>query len=402
MHTAAYLSLSADSASKPTGAETPADALGKAKRMSTSDADSKESYECPTCGRDHFKSNRGMRMHHARVHDESLSKQECSCENCGQTFNDYKTNDRKYCSQECQIEADLTFSGEEHPQWTGGLVEAVCAECGGVVERHQSKVERYENVYCSKDCQHKSLTGERPDLQKRVWFDCEQCGDEAWKTKSRYERADHHFCSEDCRQGFERSGWYFEGEDHPLHKQRVELECESCGDAYTRRQSSASRSRFCSRSCRSSYVGATTGTKENVNLTCDQCGDGFDVMPHRESTARFCSRECRGCWMAENLTGEAHPLWDGGRASYGEGWNRQKKTCVRIRDQARCQHCGRTEAEHIDMFGQKHDIHHITPAREMNDDAEKNSMGNLVTLCKDGCHQTWETMTPLQPQTAVD
>jgi transposase len=69
---------SADSV-KPTGALTPADALGVAKRMSAKESKSQESYECPKCG-DTFDTERGRNSHveqtHGRpYHDEDLLRE---------------------------------------------------------------------------------------------------------------------------------------------------------------------------------------------------------------------------------------------------------------------------------------------------------------------------------------
>lgn len=58
--------LSADSGN-PTGARTPADALGEPKRMSASDSERQESYECPECG-DAFTTERGRDSHIDQVH----------------------------------------------------------------------------------------------------------------------------------------------------------------------------------------------------------------------------------------------------------------------------------------------------------------------------------------------
>jgi 5-methylcytosine-specific restriction endonuclease McrA/predicted transcriptional regulator len=58
--------ISADSG-KPTGAETPADALEAIQRMSPSDAENQESYECTECG-DTFSTERGRDSHVEQVH----------------------------------------------------------------------------------------------------------------------------------------------------------------------------------------------------------------------------------------------------------------------------------------------------------------------------------------------
>jgi len=63
---------SADPVSKPTGAGTPADALGVTKRMSDLEIDVQELTECPTCGRSDFSKRQDMKIHHKMAHNEKL------------------------------------------------------------------------------------------------------------------------------------------------------------------------------------------------------------------------------------------------------------------------------------------------------------------------------------------
>jgi transposase len=96
---------SADS-EEPTGAETPADALGESKRMSANDAESQESCECPTCGRDDFGTVRAMKLHHAQKHNKSIAGILLECEECGSEFrrSEHKVqrSERNFCSIECR------------------------------------------------------------------------------------------------------------------------------------------------------------------------------------------------------------------------------------------------------------------------------------------------------------
>ncbi|WP_208644684.1 helix-turn-helix domain-containing protein [Haloarcula quadrata] len=99
--------------------------------------------------------------------------------------------------------------------------------------------------------------------------------------------------------------------------------------------------------------------------------------------------------------GEDHHLYKDGDNNYGKGWDVEKKERVRERDGRECQHCGRDEQEHIKLFGTKHVVHHIDPARSVADPEERNAMKNLVTLCRGDCHQSWEKMAPLRPDTTT-
>lgn len=63
---------SANPVSEPTGARTPADALGEPKRMSDLETDVQELTECPTCGRSDFSKRQDMKIHHKMAHNEKL------------------------------------------------------------------------------------------------------------------------------------------------------------------------------------------------------------------------------------------------------------------------------------------------------------------------------------------
>jgi hypothetical protein len=140
-----------------------------------------------------------------------------------------------------------------------------------------------------------------------------------------------------------------------------------------------------------------------VEKSCSVCGVSLERKPYQveKSDVFFCSPSCRGEWISENRSGKNNPMWEGGRVPYGPGFGAKKKRDVRIRDQARCQHCGRTEPEHLNKFGTKHVIHHIVPARTINDPEERNAMDNLITLCRGDCHHTWEKSAPGRPDSVA-
>jgi len=145
---------SADSARKPTGAGTPADALGETKRMHTSDAESKESCECPTC-EDSFDTTRGMKIHHVSVHGESIAGELYTCEQCGTTFRrdpaKARQSDRLFCSLECSSTwQSENWVGEKHPGFNSGLVS--CEQCGEQFYRKPSKQAENERTFCSLEC----------------------------------------------------------------------------------------------------------------------------------------------------------------------------------------------------------------------------------------------------------
>lgn len=76
---------------------------------------------CPTCGRDDFKNELGMKRHHAYKHGTSLSTVTLTCVNCGGDYErrqDQADNSR-FCSKKCQRDWDPS---------DGSKIE--CEQCG--------------------------------------------------------------------------------------------------------------------------------------------------------------------------------------------------------------------------------------------------------------------------------
>lgn len=59
---------------------------------------------CPTCGREDFKNERGMKQHHARIHGESLNTTTRQCGVCEGDYRVRKDKDSVACSVECLAE----------------------------------------------------------------------------------------------------------------------------------------------------------------------------------------------------------------------------------------------------------------------------------------------------------
>ena len=108
------------------GAMTPAVLLG-AKSMSEYKPESDSSdVECPTCG-GRFSSERGMKVHHSKIHGVSLAGTEYECKQCGVTFRDHQN--RTFCSKDCEATWNAgNLCGENHPRWRDD-VRLVCEVC---------------------------------------------------------------------------------------------------------------------------------------------------------------------------------------------------------------------------------------------------------------------------------
>jgi len=90
-------------------------------------------------------------------------------------------------------------------------------------------------------------------------------------------------------------------------------------------------------------------------------------------------------------TAEDHPAWKKNQHDYyGPNWD-EKSLKARLRDQARCQSCGDSDAESLEAYGSINFVHHIIPRSEyFNDEGvfdyeTANRLTNLITLCP-SCH----------------
>jgi len=88
---------------------------------------------CPACGRP-FESERGMRVHHAGKHGETLPNRECN--QCGTEF--YCEHERAYCSDACRSEG-VDHSGANNPNYSGAKETTDCDRCGDAFEYYPSE-----------------------------------------------------------------------------------------------------------------------------------------------------------------------------------------------------------------------------------------------------------------------
>ena len=62
--------------------------------------------KCPTCG-DEFSGERGMKIHHARVHNESIAEKKIECYACSTAFSkrasSIKEHTRHFCCKSCRV-----------------------------------------------------------------------------------------------------------------------------------------------------------------------------------------------------------------------------------------------------------------------------------------------------------
>lgn len=145
---------------------------------------------CPTCG-ESFKSERGMKIHHKRAHNESIAGVDVECPTCGGRFSVQQNrldtaSGQVYCSRECRHSSD----------------SAKCEDCGQTFES-QTGLEIH-NTRVHEQGTH------------RVYVECEWCGDDVIRWGNEFDRRENIFCSVSCKGKWQSK--HNTGENHPRHK----------------------------------------------------------------------------------------------------------------------------------------------------------------------------------------
>jgi hypothetical protein len=123
--------------------------------------------DCPTC-RKELSSEKGMKIHHAKAHNESLVIGEASCKNCGEEFTHSQDRDGIFCSRDCYFEyKEENGLDDEHKEAISEGVQEVSeqlseAHTGKTLsEEHKQKVsEGLKEYYEDHDGPWKGVTGE--------------------------------------------------------------------------------------------------------------------------------------------------------------------------------------------------------------------------------------------------
>ena len=230
--------------------------------------------DCPTCGKT-CNTMQGVRIHHTKVHGDSLPN--LICKGCDSDFYHPKA-DRAFC-RDCDFRAR-----ENNPNWKDAKEAAECEICEKPFEYYPTDK---EGIYCP---------------------DCVESAEEFLGTPS-YELRDI---------------------------ERVEKECEECGEEMV-----------------------------VLQTTVDQ-GRG-----------RFYSASCRDTWFSHEYDNpHANP--------YSGKWYKMRHQIYK-RDDHQCVRCGR----HRQEIGREPEVHHFTPIREFDDPQDAHRPDNLICLCR-GCHSQAE------------
>lgn len=280
-------------------------------------------------------------------------------------------------------------------------VEVKCEWCGKKVLKWPYNFKESKHHFCSLDCSSKWRSGENhPKWKPKITLFCENCGKWISRLNWEVERADHHFCSSRCRYEWQKKN-SLRGKDNPLWK-RVKKVCVVCGEtfylppAWLRKK--GKRGQFCSRKCAGKWRSENIRGEKHpswrggkIKKVCETCGKEFTIFSAwlKRNRGRFCSKSCFLEWMKITMQGENNPAWKGGLAEYyGPNWDEQRRKALE-RDHHICQVCGALENE------REHSVHHIVPFNEFGLERyqEANRLGNLMTLCHP-CHMKVENSTP--------
>lgn len=159
------------------------------------------------------------------------------CPQCGKEFSFMKSQERKYCSQECYKKSKQTGTNIK------------CDNCGKVFYRRQYHIDRQkdnrQNSFCCLKCQKEYLHKQTFEIRK-----CEICGQEFEVSKLSTQR----FCSDQCQIQWQTT------------------RTQELNPKFT-----------------------------SILIPCTYCGKQHYVKPYKlnEQENFFCSKDCRQVWYAE-------------------------------------------------------------------------------------------------------
>ena len=155
--------------------------------------------------------------------------------------------------------------------------------------------------------------------------------------------------------------------------------CELCGIKF---KPAHKQNRFCSRKCSSK----NKSINKTINTLCDYCGKEISYIKYKQKFKHhFCSVDCGARYRSDNLYGERHPLWLGGKID-GRGYRWRKiRKIVLEKYKYTCQKCGRIPKETNNL-----DVHHIKRFRDFDNSKDANKLNNLLLVCKT-CHTKYFT-----------
>lgn len=184
-------------------------------------------FRCPEPGCDTLsKTDRGIRLHAARVHGERLTHVLMACVQCRDTFyvQPSRQDSARYCSRDCKADATETHAPE--------VVSTPPAAVEVVVTRYECPIDSCDHLAKTERGAQKHVTDVHPG-DGRATLACLRCGVRFERKASAISYAQ--YCSRQCRD--------------LARRRRVTCRCEACGDTFWTHRYRASDARFCSYAC---------------------------------------------------------------------------------------------------------------------------------------------------------
>lgn len=386
-------------------------------------------WSCPTCD-DAFSTERGMKIHHKRVHGESIAGRDVECHTCGDTYPEkpclIEKNTRHFCCKACRLEWKTNDNQalldelqrledmlgrtpsqthlKQHSEynkksykrafggWNAALREAgmepnrenyTKAECltdiRAVAEdlEHPPKMREHDN--------HGEISTVTIRRKFESWVEAVQAAGLDGSHVRTYNITREQFIEEIRAVGAE------------LGETPTKEDMDKLG-AYA---SVTIQKRFDTWSEALRRAGFEPNVKPTVTVECTYCGEATEKIQQHVKRAEnmFCNEECHWEWLREGNApagAEHHQSKpDTSSPEYGSGWHVQRRK-ARERDGYVCQRCGIDDAAHESTYGCELHVHHIEAWDEFDDPDARNKLTNLITLCA-SCHTKIEQL-PLTPQ----
>ncbi len=235
-------------------------------------------------------------------------------------------------------------------------VSRVCPVCETEYLADSGRLKLGRQTTCSRECSYKFRFAS--SRSSTVELDCATCGKQIFKFPSQVKivKYSNHFCSREC---------HYAGRSLGLTKRIVTKPYKYTPEGKASQIASAKKLK---------------GKRVHHYMTCLNCQKVFDCPNwgrKRRSEMTFCSLDCCNAYRK----GENNPAWRGGYPKYyGPDW-RPLQRAARLRDDYRCQRCGKDHKP----LGRAPDVHHIISVGSFQNRNDANTMDNVVCLCHP-CH----------------
>ncbi|RJG10923.1 hypothetical protein D3879_14685 [Pseudomonas cavernicola] len=275
-----------------------------------------------------------------------------------------------------------------------------CTVCGKAFAASPHKSNKYCGMACYRAAQRAGTykRGHGPEFHRAPCHHCGVTVERNPSTTRSGQQSDKVFCARACYDA-----------SRALITQARSTQCLRCKSEFI---PSGRGTKYCSMACR------RTGMKADPKH-CLACGCFFTPVRLQKATGRYvsysagktCSPSCHIAWIRDNperkrkisiaFSRERHPGWQGG--SHREGFRGHDWEEISEKARARagrcCEHCGMTEADHLEKYRQRLHIHHLEPFHQHQNKQMANKHSNLVALCR-SCHTKadwkWRKENPVQ------